>query len=174
MNNQNIQLNIGDEIGFVQLNNNADSADTVVFFPVAKVTMRDGERAYHYAYPDGEISRSAIRQSQLSSHVIRVNRAVTFETKPEMLLINKDRINEHAEALLRSSKSKLEVFNDFEFDTYVVVNHDNSKEYRVKLATEDGQVFSRCECPDFVYRHRVCKHISVTLHEIALGMLARN
>lgn len=173
INQNSIQLNIGDEIGFVSLASNIDSADKVIFFPVAEITTRDGERAYFYQYPDGEISRSAIRQSQLSSHVIRVNRKVEIKPeKPEMICLT-ERKKEFFEATQRADNSDLEVYVDFEPESYVVVNKDNGKEYRIKLKTAGGQSFADCECEDFTFRRRICKHISAVLTETLFGILAR-
>lgn len=173
--NQNIILNVGDEIGFVQTASSIDSNDTVVFFPVVEITERDGERAYLYAYPDGEVCRAAIRQSQLSSHVIKVRRVVqiTPAAQTEMICLS-ERRREFIDAMTRAENSDLEVFNDWEKDCFVVVNHDNNKEYKVNFRTETGRLFSDCECADFVYRKRVCKHISAVLTYTLFGLMAKN
>lgn len=173
MNYPDIQLNIGDEIGFVYLASDADSNDKVLFFPVVEITVRDGERAYRYQYPDGDVSRSAIRQSQLSSHVIRLNRRVEIKPEKSEMICLSDRKNEFVEALNRAKDADLEVFADWELDSFHVKNHDNGKEYDVNLDSSGGRVFAECDCPDFVFRKRVCKHIGAVLTDTVFGMLAR-
>ncbi|MGC2239096.1 MAG: SWIM zinc finger family protein [Pyrinomonadaceae bacterium] len=88
-----------------------------------------------------------------------VGAEISAETaKAEMLCVSARRI-EFVPALERAAKSNLTVYADFEPDTFVVVNKDNGNEYRVNMKTIDGQLFSDCECEDYCYRRRVCKHI---------------
>ena len=155
---QNIQLNVGDRVGFVTLANGVDDNDTVNFFPIVEVTTRDGEPAYHYEFPSGEISRAAIRQSDLASRRIRVERQISLN----MICIS-HRKTEFAEALVRSKSSRLEVFADWDKDAFVVVNKDNRSEHRVKFGTFAGKLFGECSCRDFDFRKRVCKHLSEVL-----------
>jgi len=166
MKNQNLQLNIGDEIGFVTLGQSADDADKVIFFPVAEITKRDGETAYRYMYPDGEISASAIRQSQLSNHVVKVRRTTIETIEPQVsdkMICISERRTEFVEALNRGKNSDLEVYADWDKDAFVVVNNDKAAEYRVKLETRNNKIFGECECKDFEFRKRTCKHISAVL-----------
>lgn len=171
MSNQNIQLNIGDEIGFVIIKRDIDSVDETVYFPVVEITTRDNERAYRYMYPDGNISASAIRQSELKYHSLRINSQV--QGKAEMLCLS-NRKTEFLEAVSRGENSRLEVFNAWERDSFHVKNHDNGKEYRVNLKSNDGKVFADCECADYIYRNRVCKHIGAVLTDSIFGVLAKN
>lgn len=153
------QLNIGDRIGFVIQANGIDENDQVIFFPVVEVTSTEGgERAYHYEFPNGEISRAAIRQSDLASHVLQIEAQVS----PKMLCLS-ERKQEFVEALNRGKDNRFEVFADWDKDAFVVVNCDNRAEYRVRLETYKNQLFAECECPDFVYRKRVCKHVGEVL-----------
>ncbi len=165
MNNQTIQLNIGDEIGFVTLGTTADDADKVIFFPVAEITRRDGQRAYRYMYPDGEISSAAIRESELSSHVVKIRQTTIETNRPvaDRMLNLSERRTEFVEALNRGKNSNLVIFNDFEKDAFAVVNRDNRAEYQVHLKTVGGNLHADCDCPDFIYRKRVCKHIGGVL-----------
>lgn len=158
MTTQNLQLNIGDKIGFVILASGIDEQDKTVFFPVAQITERDGERAYLVQFPDGEISRAAIRQSDLANRAVQIEPRVS----PKMICLS-ERKAEFVEALERGKNSKFEVYADWDRDAFVVVNRDNKKEYRVKLETHAGQLFAECECPDFTYRRRICKHQSEVL-----------
>jgi len=169
MNTLSIQLNIGDEIGFVILAKDADSNDRTIFFPVAEVCDADGERAYRYQYPDGELSHGVIRQSELVGHSVKIN--VEAEPESEMICLS-DRKEEFVQALNRAKNSDLIVYADFEPDTFVVVNRGKS-EYRVKLQTVSGQLCSECGCPDFKFRKRICKHISEVLTETVFGTLAK-
>lgn len=165
MKNQNIELNIGDKIGFVILADGIDDSDKTVFFPVVEVTTRDGERAYKYQFPDGEISRSAIRQSDLASHAVQIEAQASRKS-----LCLSERKKEFVEALERGKNSNLEVFADWDKDAFVVVNLDNKAEYRVKLESHKGQLFAECECPDFTYRKRICKHVSEVLTDTLFKM----
>jgi len=70
---------------------------------------------------------------------------------------------EFIEAARRGADSNLEVFADFEQDSYVVVNLDTNADYRVKLESRNGRLHGECDCPDFVYRKRGCKHIAEVL-----------
>ena len=165
MKNQTIQLNIGDEIGFVFMAQNTDEKDKTVFFKVVEITERDGERAYRYQFPDGEISRSAIRQSDLADHAVKIQP----KAEPDMLCLSM-RKDEFIDALNRGESSNLQVFNDWEFNSFVVKNRTNCTEYRVNLDTANGKVFGECTCPDYEYRKRVCKHISAVLADALFGM----
>lgn len=158
MTNQNIQLNIGDKIGFVRLAADVDGADIVTFYPVAEICERDGERAYRYEFPNGEKSSAAVRSSDLASHVIR------FERLPgDAMICLSDRRDEFKAALKRSFENDLEVFADWDRDSFVVVNKTKKTEYPVKLETINGLVYASCGCKDFEYRRHVCKHIAETL-----------
>jgi hypothetical protein len=177
MKNQDIQLEIGDEIGFVILAKDIDSNDEIVWFPVVEITTRDNERAYRYMYPDGNVSGSAIKQSQLKYKSLRINsQTAPAAVQPDtsnMVCLN-DRTQEHLEALARGEKSKLEVFNAWDKNSFAVKNHDTRKEYNVNFVCEGDKVYSSCDCADFTYRHRVCKHISAVLHDALLSMIAKN
>lgn len=94
-----------------------------------------------------------------------------LKAKPGMISLTA-RKREFVAALSRGAKSRLEVFADFERDTFVVVNHASGKEYRVVLKTENSEVFASCECGDFIYRERVCKHIGDVLADTFFGVPA--
>lgn len=158
MSNQNIQLNIGDKIGFVILASDIDSSDQTVFFPVAQITERDGERAYLVQFPDGEISRAAIRQSDLASRPVQIEPRVS----PKMICLTERRA-EFTEALQRGKDCSFDVYADWDKDAFVVVNRDNFNEYRVRLETHKTRLFAECECKDFTFRKRICKHIGEVL-----------
>ncbi len=91
--------------------------------------------------------------------------------KSETLLIClNDRQTEFKQALKRGENNRLEVYDDFEPDTFVVVNLDNKSEYRVMLKTIDGKVYANCECGDFKNRSRICKHQSEVLVSRFFGL----
>ncbi|MET0752590.1 MAG: SWIM zinc finger family protein [Pyrinomonadaceae bacterium] len=98
----------------------------------------------------------------LSDDVLLVANEKALDT---MLICLNDREREFIEALARADKNNLEVFHDFEKDSFVVVNHDNGKEYRVVLKTIKGKVFASCECSDFIKRNRLCKHQAEVLRD---------
>ena len=157
-NAQTPELKIGDKIGFVIQASGIDENDKVVFFPVVEVTERDGETAYRYEFPDGSRSSSAIRHSDLASHVVQIEPRVS----PKMICLS-ERRSEFTEALQRGKDNRFEVYADWDKDAFVVVNQDNGAEYRVKLDSNKKQLFAECECPDFTYRKRICKHIGEVL-----------
>lgn len=172
MANQNIQLEIGDEIGFVQLKNDIDSVDEVIFFPVVEITSRDGERAYRYLYPDGQVSSAAIPQSRLSAYVIRINRNVVIgkEKAANLQICLSERKAEFKEALKRGLDTDFVVYAGWDKDTFFVRNEEKNTEYRVEFETVEGRVFAECECKDFIFRKRVCKHIAAVLQETIFGI----
>ena len=171
MNNQIEQLKIGDEIGRVNFANSRDENDSVVFFPVAEITLRDGEIAYRYMYPDGELSRSAVKHSELKHHLVKVQEVIK-PVSEEMICLS-DRKKEFVEAMERGFDFDLQVFADWEKDTFVVVNHDSGNEYRIGIKSNDGQVFASCSCPDFKYRRRICKHVASVLSDTFFGLLTQ-
>ena len=162
----NFQLNIGDKIGFATLAADVDGKDQINFFPVARITHRDGERAYHYRFPNGEMSSAAIRQSDLRFHAVELQSAVP----PKMICLN-SRKAEFKAALRRGLSSEMEVFSDFDKDAFVIVNRTNETEYRVSFTTRGGSAFSFCSCPDFEFRRHVCKHIAEVLQETFFGVV---
>ncbi len=152
------ELNIGDKIGFTFLAKDIDDADKTVFFTVCEVTERDGERAYKYEFPDGSISSSAIRQSDLVGHAVQIEPRVSRRA-----ICLSDRRDEFRTALERGKDNRFDVFADWDRDAFVVVNLDNKNEYRVTLETNGGKLFAECSCNDFTYRKRICKHVSEVL-----------
>lgn len=158
MDNTNIQLNIGDKIGFVLPAQDRDEQDKIIFFPVVEITEKDGERAYRYEFPDGTTSYSAIRQSDLAGHVLQIEPQVS-----QKMICLSERRGEFVEALQRGKDNRFEVYADWDKDAFVVVNLDNKAEYRVRLESSRGKLYADCECPDFEYRKRTCKHISEVL-----------
>lgn len=175
-NTQNIQLNIGDEIGFVNLAQGIDENDRTVFFPVVQITSRGGERAYRYMYPDGEISRSSIPQSQLGNYSLKINKpkfGVPTAPKAEMISLS-ERKSEFLEAMKRGAENRLEIFNGWDRDSFHVKNHDSGKEYQVILKTSDGETFGQCDCADAIFRKRVCKHLAEVVSQSVFGLMVRS
>lgn len=167
MNTQTFELNIGDEIGFVILASDVDSNDETVFFEISEITEKDGERAYRYAYPDGTLSRAIIKHSEAICHALRLKP----RSKTQGMLCVSERRSEFLDAMKRAENSNFEVFNGFDKDTYHVKNRENGNEYFVRFETENGKTFAECECPDFQYRKRTCKHIGEVLTQVKLGMI---
>jgi hypothetical protein len=85
----------------------------------------------------------------------------------EMLCLT-DRKREFKQASERAEQSELYVFCDAP-DRYGVVNGDSKVNYGVNLKTAGGRIFADCECADFVYRKRLCKHIAAVIDEILFG-----
>lgn len=168
MNNQPTKLEIGDEIGFVTLAQNVDNNDRVIFFPVVEVTTRDGERAYFYQYPDGQVSGVAIKESNLSNYTIKIHRAEVIAPAhtPNLSICLHDRQSEFTEAFKRGMTNEFEIQDGWDADTFFVTNRTNNSEYRIQFETIDGKTYAECECRDFIYRKRICKHLSFAFVEI--------
>lgn len=158
MTQQTPNLSIGDKIGFVIYANGIDDNDRTNFFPVVEVTERDGERAYRYQFPNGEVSSAAIRHSDLVGHALQIE----AQASGKMIYLS-ERKGEFRAALERGKDNRFEVYADWERDSFVVVNKDNGAEYRVKLESQNNRLFGECECGDFTFRRRVCKHLSEVL-----------
>ena len=85
----------------------------------------------------------------------------------EMLCLT-DRKQEFRQASERAEKSELYVFADAP-DRYGVVNGESKEVYGVNLKTSQGRIFAECDCADFVFRKRLCKHIAAVIDEILFG-----
>jgi hypothetical protein len=93
------------------------------------------------------------------------NESLIFDS--EMLCLT-DRKQEFKQASERASNSDLCVFCDAP-DRYVVVNSKSQVNYGVNLKTVNGRIYADCDCADFVYRRRLCKHIAAVIDEILFG-----
>jgi hypothetical protein len=93
------------------------------------------------------------------------NEYLNFDS--EMLCLT-DRKQEFKQASERAEKSELYVFCDAP-DRYGVVNGESKLGYGVNLKTNEGRIYADCECADFVYRKRLCKHIAAVIDEILFG-----
>jgi hypothetical protein len=151
-------LEIGDKIGFVISAQDIDDDDKTIFFPVVEICERDGERAYRYQFPDGTISRSAIRQSDLARYSLQIEARVG-----EKMICLSDRKGEFRDALHRGKDNRFEVIPSQGIGSFVVINQATGTEYHIKLESSGGQLFGECECQDFIYRKRICKHLSEAL-----------
>lgn len=85
----------------------------------------------------------------------------------EMLCLT-DRKQEFKQASERASRSELCVFCDAP-DRYVVVNAESKVNYGVNLKTAGGRIYADCDCGDFIFRKRLCKHIAAVIDEILFG-----
>ncbi len=128
-----------------------------------------------------EIDRARFPQDLAVVEVVAVKEnltAQTVEAEPLMICLN-DRQIELTAAIARAEKSNLEVFPDFERDSFVVVNRENGNEYKTNLKAVEGKVLANCEkqggepCADFKYRNRICKHLGKTLQDFHCVILAR-
>jgi len=93
------------------------------------------------------------------------NKSHLFNT--EMLCLT-DRKQEFKQASARAEQSELYVFCDAP-DRYGVVNGESKVNYGVNLKTVEGRIYADCDCADFVYRKRLCKHIAAVIDEIIFG-----
>jgi hypothetical protein len=109
-------------------------------------------------FPDGEISRAAIRQSDLASRPVQIEARVS----PKMICLS-ERRTEFFEALQRGKDNRFDVFADWDKDAFVVINLDNKNEYRVKLETFKTRLYAECSCKDFFFKKRICKHVGEVL-----------
>lgn len=83
-----------------------------------------------------------------------------------------DRKAEFKSAMKRGLENDLEVYPDFEPDTFVVVNRTNKSEYRVRFETRaDGKTYSECGCKDFEFKKRICKHQSEVIADVFFGVV---
>ena|SRR5215213_4778515 len=85
----------------------------------------------------------------------------------EMLCLT-DRRMEFRKAVERAEKSELYVFYDAP-DRFGVVNGESKVNYNVNVKSSGGRIYADCECADFVYRKRLCKHIAKVVDEILFG-----
>lgn len=121
---------------------------------------------------------TGIRKSVEYSEINSIKSVKTFEAVEEVSEIESrklslnERRDEMESAMKRSRNSDLEVFNGFEQNVYFVKNHNQSSEYKVELEMVGKLIAAECECPDFIHRTRICKHIAVTLNEIFNGLVA--
>lgn len=84
-----------------------------------------------------------------------------------------ERRAEFIKALERAASSKLEVFANFERDSFTVINSENNHEYEVRFLTRGGETFASCACADFTNRQRICKHISEVIWFAFGGLIER-
>lgn len=130
-----------------------------------RITAKDADgiiRRVNWVVQDGEIRSAAV-----------ITTVSILREKAAMVCLN-DRMNEVAAAMTRGLDSALEVFNDWERDTFHVKNKTKGTEYEVNLKTINGKAYGSCKCPDFQKRKRVCKHLAKVLSEIAFSSLARS
>lgn len=98
-----------------------------------------------------------------AKEVIARETAAIEAAQPAPMVIFSEREQEFYNAVTRAQTGDLEVFEDFEINHFVVANHENGNEYRVRLEIADGGIFGSCTCPDARFRKRICKHISKVL-----------
>ncbi len=120
-----------------------------------------------------KVSGDAMERAKV---IIAANTTVeSFEpVKTDRMLCVNERRDEFTDALTRGKNSRLEVYEDWDADAFVVVNMDNKAEYRVHLESRENQLFARCECPDFSYRRRICKHIGESLTHCLFSVAVKN
>ncbi len=118
------------------------------------------------------VSGDAIERAKV---IIAANTTVeSFEpVKADKMICIAERRAEFSDALVRGKNSDLEVYSDWDKDAFVVVNNDNNAEYRVHLEARSGQLFGDCECKDFQFRRRLCKHISAVLVDCVFNQSAK-
>ena len=126
--------------------------------------------------PDGDtiyahrVSGDALARAR---EVIASDMPETIEAPAPMvdrMICVSERKAEFREALNRGKDNKFEVFADWDKDAFVVVNQGNQAEYRVHLESRENQFFASCECPDFFYKKRLCKHIGCVLTEMLFSV----
>ena len=90
-----------------------------------------------------------------------------FAFNSEMLCLT-DRKQEFKQASERADQSELYVFYNAP-DYYGVVNGRSRVNYSVNFKTIEGRIFADCDCGDFVFRKRLCKHIAAVIDELLFG-----
>ena len=103
----------------------------------------------------------------VNNFAMKIARREPYDFDTEMLCLT-DRKREFKQASERAEKSELYVFCDAP-DRYGVVNGDTKDHYRINLKTAEGRIYADCDCADFVYRKRLCKHIAAVIDEILFG-----
>lgn len=98
---------------------------------------------------------------------LKIVNSERFTFNSEMLCLT-DRKQEFKHASERAEQSELYVFCDAP-DRYGVVNGESKENYGVNLKTNQGRIYADCECADFCYRRRLCKHIAAVIDEILFG-----
>lgn len=140
---------------------------TINGYRVMIFTGYDGTQLF-VNHPDGH----TIYAHRVSGDPIQRAKEVIAQDMPEAapapMAANKmiclsNRRAEFTEALNRGKDNKFEVYADWDRDAFVVVNLGNLAEYRVKLETQNNLLHASCECPDFQFKKRICKHISEVL-----------
>lgn len=103
--------------------------------------------------------------------VVETVAPIVETTTVDKMICLSDRKEEFKAAMKRGFENDLHVEADFEPDTFLVVNRTNQTDYRVKLETStDGKVWGSCECRDFSFRRRICKHQSEVLQDVFFGV----
>jgi hypothetical protein len=103
----------------------------------------------------------------VNNYELKIVNNERFTFNSEMLCLT-DRKQEFKQASERADRSELYVFCDAP-DRYAVVNGESKENYGVNLKTRRGRIYADCECGDFVFRKRLCKHIAAVIDEILFG-----
>lgn len=142
-------------------------------FRVMVFTGYDGTQLF-INHPDGH----NIYAHRVSGDALERAREIIALEMPETVTADKmiclsDRKDEFKQAMKRGLDNDLSVEADYEQDCYLVINRTNYTDYRVRLETRaDGKTYSFCECPDFKFRKRICKHQSEVLQDVFFGVTA--
>jgi hypothetical protein len=85
-----------------------------------------------------------------------------------------DRQDEFQAALGRGFDEDFEVYDGWDTGEFFVINQTKKNEfamassevtyeYKVEIITIDEKLYGECECRDFIWRKRLCKHLSQVL-----------
>jgi SWIM zinc finger len=140
------------------------------------ITNADGINIYAHQVSGGRdgaferanevIARETARaQTSIPETVIEVQ----AKHSPIAICLN-DRKDEFKQALKSGLGNDLTVYAGWDRDTFFVTNLTNQTEYKVELETIDNRVFATCECKDFLFRKRFCKHLAEVLQEQFFGV----
>jgi len=142
-------------------------------FRVMVFTGYDGTQLF-INHPDGHniyAHRVSGDPMERAKQIIALEMPEVITAPADKMICLSDRNEEFKAAMKRGLENDLTVEPDFERDTFLVVNHTNQTDYRVKLETRaDGKIWGSCECRDFSFRRRICKHQSETLQDIFFGV----
>jgi hypothetical protein len=84
---------------------------------------------------------------------------------PNLAICLNDRQDEFTEAFKRGFNNEFLLLDGWDMDEFFVVNRTNKTEYKVQFSTVDGKCYAECDCPDFIHRKRICKHLSFAFVE---------
>ena len=138
------------------------------------ITNADGVSIYAHQVSGGrdgafERANEVIARETAQAATVKVETVIETVSAGSRKICLNERKDEFKQALKRGLDNDLVVYAGWDKDTFFVVNNSNGKEYKIELETVDGKTFGECECRDFEFRKRICKHQTAVLQEVFFG-----